>query len=142
MLIDDLMPSFDASERHKLRVGASPGRTFDAIARADFSSNPLVRILLAARALPARIMGHGSARKFSSGLTLREAERFGFFTIAEDRPRALTNQRSAIRFSAFTASTTSALGIAAGATAFTRELSRSYRSFPKCRLLLTMNVVA
>lgn len=89
MLIDELMPRFDVSERHKLRIRTSADRTFDAIARADFSSNPVVRILLTIRALPAQIMGHGSARKLSSGLTLREAERFGFFTIAEDRPREI-----------------------------------------------------
>jgi hypothetical protein len=89
MLIDDLMPTFDVSERHKLRVRASADQTFAAIGDVDLSSNWIVRTLLAIRALPARIIGHRAARKFSAGVTLRDAGRFGFFVIAENPPREI-----------------------------------------------------
>lgn len=86
MVIDQLMPEYDFSEYHETRVNGGIDQTFAAIHQADFALNPIVRILLAIRALPARILGYRTARSFSSELTLRSAERFGFFITAENPP--------------------------------------------------------
>lgn len=86
MVIDDLMPDYDASEFHEIRVDASADRTYQAILAADFANNSIVRVLLAIRALPARLFGVSSARSFSGKLTLESAKRFGFFTLAENPP--------------------------------------------------------
>jgi len=86
MLIDQLMPEYDFSEYHETPVNAGVDQTFAAIHDADFASNPTVRVLLAIRALPARIIGYRTSRSFSSEFTLRSVERFGFFITAESPP--------------------------------------------------------
>jgi hypothetical protein len=53
MLIDSYMPRWDVRERHLVHVAASPGVTFAALQSADLAAAPLVRALLALRALPA-----------------------------------------------------------------------------------------
>ncbi len=83
MLLDDLMPEYDVSEYHEIRVQSSVDRTYAAIKRADFAANPLVRALLGIRALPARLSGRTPGRSLSANLTLQSAEHFGFFTLAE-----------------------------------------------------------
>ena len=53
MLIDELMPTWDAVERHATDVHAGAPATYDAIRRADLAASPVVRSLLALRSLPA-----------------------------------------------------------------------------------------
>lgn len=74
MLIDDLMPRSDFSERHTIRVRATPERAFDAIQHADLAASPVVKMLMMLR-------GMRPAKERSVGST--------FSLIAVDAPREL-----------------------------------------------------
>lgn len=53
-LIDECLPAYDWSERHSITVLAPASAVYDALRTADFARSPVVRVLLASRALPAR----------------------------------------------------------------------------------------
>ena len=64
-LIDELMPTWDVRERHRTRVRATAEATFAALHTADLSGAPLVRVLLALRALPETAVPRPTARPLS-----------------------------------------------------------------------------
>jgi hypothetical protein len=98
VLLNDLMPSYDVVERHRILVRAAPAVVFAAIREADLGGGPLTRVLLAIRALPAALLAIGRspgaaavewrARRASQGRVLRLAdfERAGFRVLAEQAP--------------------------------------------------------
>ena len=91
-LIDELMPTWDVRERHRTRVRATAEATFAALHTADLSGAPLVRVLLALRALPAAVLGGRAAwrvlrQRGRQPATLRTFERHGFRVLAERPPR-------------------------------------------------------
>ena len=101
MLLDDLMPEYDAVERHGTVVRAAPDVVFAAIREADLSGGPVTRWLLALRAIPAAIVAvlaspsgawrelrdRAAARR--AGVRLRDFERGGFHVVAERAPDEL-----------------------------------------------------
>lgn len=93
MLIDRYMPRWDACERHGIRVRASPDRVYAALHSADLAGHPLVRGLLALRALPAVVTDRGGLRELrrraAQSITLARFEEQGFRVLAEDPPREL-----------------------------------------------------
>lgn len=52
-LLDDLIPAFDASSVHAIRVSADPARVYQAARHAEFGRPFLVRVLMGLRACPA-----------------------------------------------------------------------------------------
>ena len=52
VLIDDLMPTFDVSERHHALALAPADQTYEAARRVDLARSRVVRALLAARGIP------------------------------------------------------------------------------------------
>lgn len=94
MLIDGLLPRYDANEVHSVRVRASQQATYDAIATTDLAESVVVRALLALRALPAAVAA-GPSRWFSrlgearAPVTLRTFEQRGFRLLADDPPNEL-----------------------------------------------------
>lgn len=86
MLITRLLPRYDFRERHEIKVEARIDYTYDAIMRADFLSDPVIRVLLSIRALPARFLDKASRPPRAASLTLRDAEQFGFSIVAENPP--------------------------------------------------------
>jgi hypothetical protein len=89
-LLETLLPRAhaDAVERHHTRVHAPPDAVMAALWRADLGG-PIVRALLALRALPAALADAGSARRRVSalltrpGLTLGDLQRTGFVRLGE-----------------------------------------------------------
>jgi hypothetical protein len=89
--IDAWMPAYDYVERHATSIRASPSIVYEALMAMDASAHPVVRLLLALRALPARI----ARRPLPPGwlarhrLTLRDAPAYGFAVLDEDPPREI-----------------------------------------------------
>lgn len=94
MLIDDYLPRYDVRERHSLLVHASSTETYAALRSANLAGTPLVRALLALRALPGAL-GHGRAgleslrRRGRVSVTLATFEEHGFRILAERPPEEL-----------------------------------------------------
>lgn len=94
MLLDDLMPVYDVSERHHTVVRAPPSTVFAAIKSLDLSDSHLVRALLFVRAVPAlavalvrsprRMFAEARARR--AELRFADFERAGFRIVAERPP--------------------------------------------------------
>lgn len=59
------MPRYQFFERHEARVSAPPDVVYETLWTADLGRHPLVRALLAARSLPARMASLGRARPVS-----------------------------------------------------------------------------
>ena len=94
MLIDEFLPSFDVSERHRIAVRAAPAVTYAALREADLAESSLARALLALRAMPGRLSkgmaGIRELRKSGrSSLTLDRFQDRGFRILAENPPREI-----------------------------------------------------
>jgi hypothetical protein len=83
-LIDELMPRFDAVERHALVVHAAPADVYAALRRVDLRSAPLIRALLFLRALPGALSGQ--RRERSRGPLTLDAMRGEGFVLLGERP--------------------------------------------------------
>ena len=89
-LLETLLPraQADALERHHTRVQAPPDAVLAALWRAELGG-PVVRTLLALRALPAALADVGQARRRVAallgqrGLTLGDLQRTGFVALGE-----------------------------------------------------------
>lgn len=87
-LIDRYLPEFDVVERHSTLVRASPVAVYAALRSTDLASNPLVRLMLGLRAIPALFTARGRAdlkAKTTASIRLADFEQQGF-TILEERP--------------------------------------------------------
>ncbi|HJV03699.1 MAG TPA: hypothetical protein VJ868_00405 [Actinomycetota bacterium] len=78
MLLDELVPRFEVSQRHALIVDAPPDRTFEAVRSFDLAGSPVSRLLLQIR---------GLLRPGHLGID-RLLDR-GFVFLGEDVPREL-----------------------------------------------------
>lgn len=86
VLIDDVMPVFDVTERHHQLVEASAERTYAAARRLDLGRSKPIRAMFAARGLPALFRGRpGTTRS----LTLDDLMAAGFVMVAEEPPREM-----------------------------------------------------
>jgi len=98
VLLDELMPRYDVVERHAVVVRAAPAAIYAAIREADLAGGPLVRVLLALRALPAALLlllrsptaalAELRGRR-ARGARLADFERAGFRVVAERAPEEL-----------------------------------------------------
>ena len=94
MLIDELLPSYDVSERHRVEVRATPVATYAALREADLAESSLARALLALRAMPATL-GKGMAgirelrKSGRSSVTLDTFQDRGFRILAENPPHEI-----------------------------------------------------
>ena len=93
MLINEFMPQWDARERHQIRVQAASEQVYAALRTADLGGHPLVRGMLALRALPAALTApsrlHRLWERASQPITLAAFEVQGFRVLAEAPPREL-----------------------------------------------------
>lgn len=79
LLIDELLPHFDVSSRHEIRVGAPVEAVYACLWTADLNASPVTRTLFAIRG------GHFSKPATSAPLTLRMLPGVGF-TLLGERP--------------------------------------------------------
>jgi hypothetical protein len=82
VLIDDLMPAFDVSERHHTLVLAPSERAYQAARRVDLARSKVVRGMVAARGIPAMIRRRDRAAPRS--LTVDDLLAAGFVWLGED----------------------------------------------------------
>lgn len=78
MLLDELLPSWDVRQIHRIEVGAPPARTFRAVRHLDLGRSGLNRLLFLARGLSVR-----------RSIRLSDLLARGFVLLAEDPPREL-----------------------------------------------------
>ena len=94
MLIDELLPKFDVSERHRVEVRAAPATTYAALREADLAESSLARALLVLRAMPGTLSkgmaGIRELRKSGrSSVTLGSFQDKGFRILAENPPHEI-----------------------------------------------------
>jgi len=86
-LIDQFMPRFDAVERHARTVAAPPAVVYAALWRADLGASPVVRLLMALRALPGTRTSH--RRSGAARLTLERAIAARFIVLGQRPPHEI-----------------------------------------------------
>jgi hypothetical protein len=94
MLIDSYLPEYDVSERHRTHVAASREATYAALWTTDLANSPLVRILVALRALPGAVRNGAAGlralrQRGSKAVTLATFQERGFRVLAELAPTEL-----------------------------------------------------
>ncbi len=90
MLIADFLPLYDFHEVHSISVRAPPDRTFRAVKELTAAElSPLIHLLFALRALPARLKGHRGRQLTGTTPVLEQVLRGGFVLLAEDADREL-----------------------------------------------------
>lgn len=94
MLIDDYLPTFDVTERHRIRIRASMLTTYSAIKTSDLAESTISRFLLFVRAVPGALV-HGVkglralAARHHEPVTLSSFEKGGFRILAERSPEEI-----------------------------------------------------
>lgn len=81
MLIDDLLPRYDFTEHHSIRIRATPGHIYDVVRHGELPTHPVILLLVFLRGL-----GRKPARTFSLDAILRGGN---FHLLADDPPREL-----------------------------------------------------
>lgn len=95
MLIDNFLPTYEASERHQISIAAPPHRVYRAIKTADLGGHPVIKTLMGLRALPGWFATPRAARaraqqsRETSRVTLDVMLRRGFVQLAEEPDREL-----------------------------------------------------
>jgi hypothetical protein len=85
--LDELLPRWDARERHRRVLSAPPDAVWSALWRADLAGGWAVRILMGLRALPALLADPESVRRAPPVIRLEDVIAFGFGRLAEDPGR-------------------------------------------------------
>lgn len=90
-LLDTMMPQFDVSERHEIVLPVRLSRAYAAIHTTDFAASRTVGLLLALRAMPARLLGRGGGARTGvrQPMTLATIESRGFVKLAEQVDREI-----------------------------------------------------
>ena len=94
LLIDDFLPTFDVSERHRIRVRASAPATYAALKTTDLAGSALPRALLFLRAVPGALLRgvqglRDLAARRHEPLSLSTFELAGFRILAERFPEEI-----------------------------------------------------
>lgn len=93
--LDLLIPDYVSRSQHRIWIAAPPGQVWAAMLAVALTDLPLARTLLAARNLPARLMGSPTVRSGPRPLTqlLRDDDRW--VTLIEEPGRRLVVGRAA-----------------------------------------------
>src|SRR5919202_5396186 len=87
MLLDELMPEYEFSERHRVSIEAPAGRALEAAKQATPGEMPLVRLLFRVRSLPAIPSRGGGLPTGSSEPLLAQMMDSGFVFLGEEPDR-------------------------------------------------------
>jgi hypothetical protein len=88
-VLDRLVPSFQAAERHSTTIAASADHVWAALAQVTVGELGLFRLLMGLRVLPGRLRGRPPARFDADEPLLGWAVRFGFTILGEEVRREL-----------------------------------------------------
>ena len=88
-VLDRLVPTFQAAERHSTTIAASANHIWAALAQVTIGELGLFRLLMGLRALPGRLLGNPRARFDADEPLLGWAVRFGFAILGEEVRREL-----------------------------------------------------
>jgi hypothetical protein len=88
-VLDRLVPTFQAVERHSATVAASADQVWGALTQVTVGDLSLFRLLMGLRVLPGRLPGSPRARFDADEPLLGWAVRFGFTILGEDLRREL-----------------------------------------------------
>jgi hypothetical protein len=88
-VLDRLVPSFQAGERHSATIAASPDQVWAALSQVTTGELRLFRVLMGVRVLPGRLVRSPRARFDAEEPLLDWAVRFGFTILGEDNRREL-----------------------------------------------------
>ena len=88
-VLDRIVPTFQASERHSTTITASPDQVWAALSQVTMGELGLFRLLMGVRMLPGRLLGSPRARFDADEPLLGWAVRFGFSILGEDVRREL-----------------------------------------------------
>jgi hypothetical protein len=83
-VLDRLVPSFQAAERHATTIAASPDQVWAALAQVTVGELRLFRLLMSLRMLPGRLLRRPPARFDADEPLLGWAVRFGFTILGQD----------------------------------------------------------
>jgi hypothetical protein len=83
-VLDWLVPTFQAMERHSATVATSADQVWAALAQVTVGELGLFRLLMSLRVLPGRLLGRPPARFDADEPLLGWAVRFGFTVLGED----------------------------------------------------------
>ena len=89
MVLDRIVPSFQASERHSTTIAASPDQVWAALSQVTMGELRLFRLLMGVRVLPGRLVRSPRARFNADEPLLGWAVRFGFSILGEEVRREL-----------------------------------------------------
>jgi hypothetical protein len=88
VLIDRFLPEYGWNEVHSIEIGAAPPVVLDAVRKVTAREIRLLRLLLALRALPGRVLRRSPPSR-GRGPVLEEILRSGFVVLAEEPDREL-----------------------------------------------------
>lgn len=83
MLLDEFLPDYDVADRHRVAVGASVGRVYDAVRALDMGGSAMIRTLFFLRELPALLTARNRGGERRLGLTLDGLIGSGFVLLGE-----------------------------------------------------------
>jgi hypothetical protein len=89
MVLDRLVPSFQAVERHSTTIAAAPGQVWAALSQVTTGELRVFRVLMGVRVLPGRLVRSPRTRFDAEEPLLGWAVRFGFTILGEDVRRGL-----------------------------------------------------
>ena len=88
-VLDQLMPTFQAAERHAATIAASADHVWAALTQVTVGELGLFRLLMSLRVLPGRLLGRPRARFDAEEPLLGWAVRLGFTILGEQVRREL-----------------------------------------------------
>jgi hypothetical protein len=88
-VLDRLVPTFQAVERHSATIAASADQVWAALTQVTVGELRLFRLLMGLRVLPGRLLGRPRARFDADESLLGWAVRFGFTVLGEEVQREL-----------------------------------------------------
>lgn len=81
MLLDEVLPEYDAKKRHAISIAAPPHRVYEEVLRYDFASSRVTAVLMTLRGYARR---RGLASRVAPGSLRERLEGFAFTLLAEE----------------------------------------------------------
>jgi hypothetical protein len=87
--LNELLPAWDAVERHATMVRAPAERVYRAVRTTNLLDSPVITLLLLLRALPSRLARRGTGGRMPRRLAIEDIAASSFLVLADDPPREI-----------------------------------------------------